>query len=171
MVSDVTELMQLKEQFEKLSFLDSSTGCYNRNYLAKNDFNKPENLPCAYIMCDCNDLKQVNDRHGHETGDTYILLVSDVLKFVVDKKGVCIRWGGDEFLLIVPNFGEADCQKLLEEIESELDLKRKVLPQVDVAVGFSIRTSMDQPEDAVIQAADQAMYKDKAERKARRNGN
>ena len=49
------------------------------------------------------DLKAVNDQYGHETGDTYILLVSDVLKFVVDKKGVCIRWGGDEFLMITPN--------------------------------------------------------------------
>ena len=170
-VSDVTELMNLKEKFEQLCFLDSSTGCYNRNYYVKNDFNKPENLPCAYIMCDCNDLKAVNDQYGHETGDTYIRLTADVLKFVIDKKGACIRWGGDEFLLIVPNCGEADCQKLLEEIESELELKRKILPQIDVAAGFCIRTSQAQPEEAVIQAADQAMYRDKAARKAGRDGN
>lgn len=170
-VSDVTELMNLKEQFEQLCFLDSSTGCYNRNYLVKNDFNKLENLPCAYIMCDCNDLKGVNDQFGHETGDTYILLVADVLKFVVDKKGVCIRWGGDEFMMIVPNCDETACQKLVDEIEREQQMKRQVLPQVDVAVGFCIRSSLEQPEEAVIQAADQAMYRDKTARKAGRNGN
>lgn len=170
-VSDVTELMNLKEQFEQLSLLDSSTGCYNRNYYVKNDFNKQENLPCAYIMCDCNDLKAVNDQYGHETGDAYIRLVSDVLKFVVDKKGVCIRWGGDEFLLIIPNCDETACRKLVEEIEREQKLKRQVLPQVDVAVGFCIRSSLEQPEEAVIQAADQAMYGDKTKRKAERNGN
>ena len=170
-VSDVTELMRLKEQYEKLSILDSSTGCYNRNYFMKNDFNKPENLPCAYIMCDCNDLKMVNDRYGHETGDTYILLAADVLKYVVDKKGVCIRWGGDEFLLVVPGCGEAACRKILDEIEHEQTLKQKILPQIDIAVGFCIRSSMEQTEEEIIQAADQAMYQDKAKRKAGRGGN
>lgn len=170
-VSDVTELMRLKEQFEQLSILDKVTGCYNRNYYCKNDFNKAENLPCAYIMCDCNDLKAVNDQYGHETGDTYILLVADILKYVVDKKGVCIRWGGDEFLLIVPNCDEENCRKLLDEIEHEQKLKRRILPQLEAAVGFCIRTHIEQSEESVIQAADQAMYQDKARRKAERDGN
>ena len=169
-VSDVTELMHLKEQYEKLSIQDRSTGCYNRNYFLQNDFSRPENLPCAYIMCDCNDLKLVNDRFGHEIGDKYILLVSDVLKFVIDQKGICIRWGGDEFLLIVPNCDEAACRVLLEEIEHEQVLKREILPQIDVAAGFCIRTSAEQSEETVIQTADQAMYQDKARRKAARDG-
>lgn len=142
-VSDVTELMRLKEQYEKLSILDKSTGCYNRNYFLKNNFNRPENLPCAYIMCDCNYLKAINDRYGHETGDKYILLVSDVLRLVADKKGICIRWGGDEFLLIVPNCDEAACLQMLDEIEQEQKLKRQILPQIDVAVGYCIRTDME----------------------------
>lgn len=170
-VTDVTELMLLKEQFEKLSLLDAGTGCYNRNYFLSHDFRGPEKLPCAYVMCDCNDLKAVNDRYGHETGDTYIRLVADVLKFVVDSKGVCIRWGGDEFLLIIPNCEEAACRDLLEEIEREQALKRKILPPLDVAVGFGIRSSVEQEEAAVIQTADQAMYEDKARRKAARDGN
>lgn len=170
-VSDVTELMRLKEQFEKLSILDKSTGCYNRNYFLKNDFGKPANLPCAYIMCDCNDLKAVNDQYGHETGDKYILLVSDVLRLVVGKKGICIRWGGDEFLLIVPNCDENACKKLMDEIEHEQRLKRKIMPQINVAMGYCIRTSLEQPEERVIQAADQAMYRDKVVRKAGQDGN
>ena len=170
-VSDVTELMRLKEQYEKLSILDKSTGCYNRNYFLKNNFNRPENLPCAYIMCDCNNLKVINDQYGHETGDKYILLVSDVLRLVADKKGICIRWGGDEFLLIVPNCDEAACRQMIDEIEHEQKLKRQILPQIDVAVGYCIRTDVEQSEDTVIQLADQAMYKDKAERKAAQNGN
>ena len=169
--NDVTELMSLKERFEKLSVLDYSTGCYNRNYFLQHHYNKAEFLPCAYIMFDCNDLKVVNDQYGHETGDQYIQLVGDVLKFMVDKKGVCIRWGGDEFLLIVPNQDEEACRELLKEIEHELNLKRKILAQIDVASGFGIRSAMEQSEETVIQEADQAMYKDKAERKAGRNGN
>ncbi len=170
-VNDVTELMNLKEKFEKLSILDKTTGCYNRNFFLKHNYSNQESMPCAYVMCDGNDLKAVNDRYGHETGDQYIQLVGDVLKYVVDKKGICIRWGGDEFLLIVPNCNKADCQQLLQEIEYEENLKRKIFPQIDIAVGFSIRFNMEQSEESVIHAADQAMYQNKAKRKAERHGN
>lgn len=171
-VSDVTELMNLKERFKKLSILDKTTGCYNRNYFLQHDYNQPKCLPCAYIMCDCNDLKTVNDKYGHEAGDKYIQQVGDILKFVADKKGICIRWGGDEFLLIVPNCDEAACRLLLEEIEEEQKQKKTVLPNIgDVAMGFCIRLTMEQSEEEVIQAADRAMYQDKARRKAERDGN
>ncbi len=170
-VNDVTELMNLKEKFEILSILDKTTGCYNRNYFLQHNYNNPESLPCAYIMCDVNDLKAVNDRYGHETGDQYIQLVGDVLKFAVDKKGICIRWGGDEFLLIVPDCDEIVCQQLLRKIEYEESLKRKILPQIDIAMGFCIRFNMEQSEDVVIQSADRAMYRNKKLRKAERNGN
>ena len=170
-VNDVTELMNLKEKFEKLSILDKTTGCYNRNYFLQHNYNKPESLPCAYIMCDGNDLKAINDRYGHETGDKYIQLVGDVLKFAVDKKGICIRWGGDEFLLIVPNCDETACEQLLQKIEYEENLKRKIFPQFGIAKGFCIRFNMEQSEDVVIHSADRTMYQNKAKRKAERNGN
>lgn len=170
-VNDVTELMNLKEKYKRLSTLDKLTGCYNRNYILQHDYNNPEYLPCAYIMCDCNDLKAVNDTYGHEMGDQYIQLAGDVLKFVVDKKGICIRWGGDEFLLVVPNCDEASCQQFLERIEQEQILKREVFPQLEISTGFSIRSNIDQPEENVIHSADQAMYQDKAKRKAVHHGN
>lgn len=169
-VNDVTELMRLKEQFENLSILDKSTGCYNRNYFLKNDYNKEENLPCAYIMCDCNELKFVNDKYGHEEGDRYILLISDILRLVVDKIGICIRWGGDEFLLVVPNCDEEACKQLINRIEYEQELKRKIFPRLNAAMGYCIRTTTEQSEEDVIKAADQAMYRDKAERKAKQYG-
>lgn len=170
-VNDVTELMNLKEKFEKLSILDKTTGCYNRNYFLQHDYNTPDCLPCAYIMCDGNDLKAVNDRYGHEMGDQYIQLAVDILKYAVDKKGICIRWGGDEFLLIVPNCNETVCQQLLQKIEYEENLKRKIFPQIDIAMGFCIRFNMEQSEEDVIQSADRAMYRNKMIRKAERNGN
>ena len=170
-VSDVTGLMELKERFEKLSILDKSTGCYNRNYFMKHDYNDSKYLPCAYVMCDCNDLKVVNDQFGHETGDQYIQLVGDIFKFVVDKKGICIRWGGDEFLLVLPNCDEKAVKLILEQIEYEEELKRKILPQIEVSKGFCIRSHMEQPENTVIQMADQDMYRNKLKRKEQRNGN
>lgn len=170
-VSDVTDLMELKERFEKLSVLDQSTGCYNRNYFLKYDYNSSKYLPCSYVMCDCNDLKEINDRYGHEAGDRYIQAVAKVLRAAVDKTGICIRWGGDEFLLILPQCDEAECRLLLDEIEREQEQMRNVYPKMNVAMGMSVRSRLEQSEDAVIQLADQAMYRNKAERKAGKNGN
>ena len=160
-VSDVTELMRLKEQYEKLSMLDKSTGCYNRNYFLKNNFNGPENLPCAYIMCDCNNLKVINDQYGHETGDKYILLVSDVLRLVADKKGICIRWGGDEFLIITPNCNETEHNELIEKINMAQRRLSDTDPEMGLSVGGKVRESMEIPESSVMKQADETMYENK----------
>ncbi len=170
-VSDVTELMDLKERFKRLSIMDKSTGCYNRNYFLKHDYNNSKYLPCAYVMCDCNNLKSINDQYGHEAGDRYIQAVAKVLRAAIDETGICIRWGGDEFLLILPQCDEVGCRVLLDEIEREQEQMRRVYPKMNVAMGMSVRSAMEQSEDAVIQLADQAMYRNKAERKARENGN
>ncbi len=87
-VSDVTELMSMKKKFESLSFVDNLTGMYNRNYFLQYDFNKNACLPCAYIMCDCNDLKRVNDRLGHKAGDIYIKETAEILKDVLPENGM-----------------------------------------------------------------------------------
>lgn len=85
-VSDVTELMSLKKKFESLTFFDTLTGVYNRNYFLKYDFNKLSCLPCSYIMCDCNDLKGVNDNLGHGAGDQYIKKIANIMKNVLPKE-------------------------------------------------------------------------------------
>ena len=164
-VSDVTELMTLKKKFESLTFLDNLTGIYNRNYFLKFDFNKKESLPCAYIMCDCNDLKEVNDRLGHAAGDTYIQETAKILEQYVSDTGICIRWGGDEILMILPNCDQDHCREIIEKINDDQNIKRKKFPYMEIAVGYYIRETLLQSENEAIQLADQNMYKDKKERK------
>ena len=165
-VSDVTELMSLKKKFESLTFFDTLTGVYNRNYFLKYDFNKLSSLPCSYIMCDCNDLKGVNDNLGHGAGDQYIKKIANIMKNVLPKEGICVRWGGDEFLLIVENCDEEACKKLVEEIEEQQKIKKKEIPYMEIAIGYQVRRNLHQEEDEVIQAADQSMYEDKKRKKA-----
>ena len=165
-VSDVTELMSLKKIFESLTFFDTLTGMYNRNYFLKYDFNKLSCLPCSYIMCDCNDLKGVNDHLGHSAGDTYIKATAEMIKNVLPENGICVRWGGDEFLLILPDCDEDACKKLVEEMEEQQKIKRKEIPYMEIAIGCQVRKSLHQDEDEVIKAADQNMYEDKKRKKA-----
>lgn len=165
-VSDVTELMSLKKKFESLTFFDTLTGVYNRNYFLKYDFNKLSSLPCSYIMCDCNDLKGVNDNWGHGAGDQYIKETANIMKNVLPEEGICVRWGGDEFLLIVENCDEEACKKLVEEIEEQQKIKKKEIPYMEIAIGYQVRRNLHREEDEVIQAADQSMYEDKKRKKA-----
>lgn len=164
-VSDVTELMNMKKKFELLSFYDNLTGVYNRNYFLKNDFNKKLDQPCAYIMCDCNDLKKVNDCQGHEAGDAYIKAAAKLLKEAVPDDGVCVRWGGDEFLLILPRCTEEACQEVVRKIEKKQQEAREKQPYMNIAVGYALRVDMGQEEKDVIRMADQNMYLDKLKRK------
>ena len=164
-VSDITELMNLKKNFETLTFYDKLTGIYNRNYLLKFDFNKEEHMPCAYIMCDCNDLKGVNDSKGHTEGDRYIRATADILKEAVPSNGICIRYGGDEFLAIIPNCDEYRCREIIDEINAKQDEKRAELPYMEIALGYHVRNDISESETEAIQMADMNMYTDKKKRK------
>lgn len=164
-VSDVTELMNLKKNFETLTFYDKLTGIYNRNYLLKFDYNNQKYMPCSYIMCDCNDLKGVNDSLGHCEGDIYIKETADILKKVALPGGICIRYGGDEFLMIIPNCDEKACRELVEHINEKQDQKRKELAYMEIAIGYYVRHDLSESETDAIERADHRMYEDKKKRK------
>ena len=166
-VSDVTELMTMKKKFEALTVTDALTGMHNRNYFLNYDFDRPVCLPCAYIMCDCNNLKSVNDQMGHEAGDSYIRGAAEILADAIPDKGICIRWGGDEFLLIIPDCNYEESQILMEKIEKEQKIRKESIPYMEISMGSYVRYDIKQPEKEAIQQADRNMYADKAKRKAK----
>ena len=127
-INEVTELVELKRKFEQLSYMDTFTQCYNRNYFLKQDYNEKKYLPCTYIMCDCNNLKKVNDRLGHHTGDKYIKNVVQILKSVLPEDGICIRWGGDEFLMIIPRCDQRMCDEILQQINEQQKEEKETEP-------------------------------------------
>lgn len=166
-VSDVTELMTMKKKFEALTVTDALTGMHNRNYFLNYDFDRPVCLPCTYIMCDCNNLKSVNDQMGHEAGDSYIRGAAEILADAIPDKGICIRWGGDEFLLIIPDCNYEESQILMEKIEKEQKIRKESMPYMEISMGSYVRYDIKQPEKEAIQQADRNMYADKAKRKAK----
>lgn len=164
-VNDVTELMELKKRFETLSYIDTVTQCYNRNYFLKHDYDEVKYLPCTYIMCDCNNLKKVNDKYGHKEGDKYIQNTVQILKSVLPADGICVRWGGDEFLLIIPYCTREKCRQIIQEINEKQKAGRKKDTYIDIAAGACVREDIRLTEEDVIKMADRAMYQDKKRRK------
>ncbi|MZP29850.1 diguanylate cyclase [Heliobacterium undosum] len=117
----LTDLTEKKEADARLAFLnthDKLTGLYNRNYaesllpalMAEREF------PFSVIVADLNGLKLTNDVFGHETGDRLIANAAAILFDCCCDRGMAVRWGGDEFLLLLPRTDAATCQELCEQI-------------------------------------------------------
>ena len=160
--NDVTELEMSRQQYKQMSLTDPLTGLYNRNYMLEHDFDDVRCLPCSYILCDCNGLKQINDRLGHEAGDRYLMEASKILKEHAEEDSVIIRWGGDEFLIITPGSSPKRHEAMIRNIRNEQKRLSDIQPGMGLAVGGLLRESMEIPESAVMKAADEQMYADKA---------
>lgn len=112
------KLMQI---LERNAQTDPLTTLYNRKYLEKYLdtvlYNgKQKNIPCGLMMVDIDFFKQINDNYGHDIGDIAIKTIANTLKDVVSEDDVIIRFGGEEFIVVLNNCDEEKLQKVAEEI-------------------------------------------------------
>ena len=140
----------------RMSFSDTLTGVMNRNaYERKLNNMYARGGQVGLIIADVNGLKQTNDNEGHAAGDRLIIETAHAL---ANEFGVeCVfRTGGDEFLVILQDFGE-------KEIESDIRLVKEYLAGVKVsaAMGLACTEHFDGDIDALREAADKRMYEDK----------
>lgn len=161
--SDVTELIHLRKKYEQLSVIDPLTSLYNRNFTVKLDLERESALPCSYIFCDCNGLKQVNDQFGHDSGDFYLRETSRILKEIAPPSSHVIRWGGDEFVIITPSCPEDMHQSLLQAIKDRQKCFSQHYAFAGLAVGGALRTDLRVSEAEILKLADAQMYADKKE--------
>ena len=169
---DVTEVRQLRERLTILASHDPLTGLPNRRRLAEllgaalSDRSTHRRFALAYV--DLDDLKVVNDTHGHAAGDALICGVADRLTEMARPEDVVARIGGDEFV-VVAWADEADDTPLKERIERALDRAIDighdiaVVPHASIGTADTIET--DSSPSSLIAAADQAMYVVKRERR------
>ena len=97
-----------------LARVDALTSLYNRRGLEEAmpvmvSHHRRHNRPLSVLVCDLDDFKGINDRHGHQTGDDTLRKVAQSLTAALRLSDLCYRWGGDEFVAVLPEcaFGEA----------------------------------------------------------------
>ena len=158
-VTDVTELVKLREFYREKSIIDNLTGIYNRAYLQEKYLkNEYENDEYGIIMCDCNNLKIINDKYGHYRGDELIKLVANILTNKVESQGDVMRIGGDEFLIIIPRADNITCENLIQNIRREFDENKIEGIPVSASFGYAIKGQELKSMDEAISRADEMMY-------------
>jgi len=99
-------------RYKRLSEKDLFTGCFNKDWAITRKNSKlvrmmkhtdKAGVPFGLMFIDFDDFKQVNDKNGHEYGDKIILKIVSVIKRKLEKKGILVRFGGDELMALIPN--------------------------------------------------------------------
>lgn len=153
------------EQAEKenlyLSYHDALTGVYNRRYyeMEVRRMDVPENLPISVIMVDVNGLKLVNDAFGHQLGDQLLQKSAQIIKSACRPQDILARWGGDEFVILLPNTPCEEARKVTEHIRSLCTPEFFDVIQISMSMGCAVKESMDVSFEEVLKNAEDDMYK------------
>lgn len=160
---DVTEKIEMKEKLVKLSYTDNLTGVYNRACFEekKEELNTKENLPIGVIMGDVNGLKVVNDTFGHLEGDRLLKEMTKVLTNATANKGYIFRWGGDEFIILMPNCDENKCESIVESIIKECRETKFNLIDMSISMGISIKKNLEEDIYENLKDAEEKLYRQK----------
>lgn len=114
-------------------------------------------------MVDVNDFKMINDTQGHSEGDLTLKKVSETIKNNLRDDDLVVRFGGDEFLLLLPGSTIEQAEKVMARIEKELSSIDDLL--LPVTIAFGISGFKEHSYEKAINEADQRMYQNKAEKK------
>ncbi|MCL5998142.1 MAG: diguanylate cyclase [Chloroflexi bacterium] len=161
------QLLQDKLQAEAIH--DELTGVFNRRYLVELlalGLVRRGNQPFSLLMLDLDHLKVCNDAYGHQVGDRLLRQLSDLLSRNIRAGDALCRYGGDEFVIVLPNTSPQEAYQCAERwraaVESMIwDLGGYKL-RTTISMGVAGYPGMDGPNDTLLVAADQALYAAKA---------
>ena len=160
---DITEKKKAEEKIKYLSFHDVLTGLYNRAFFEEElkRLNTDRQLPLTIVMGDVNGLKLINDAYGHIKGDEFLVRIADILKDSFRKEDILSRWGGDEFIAILPKTTTRDALKIVKRIKDSC--KKRATTEMPLSISLGVATKKKPGEDIeeVIKKAEDKMYRQK----------
>jgi diguanylate cyclase (GGDEF)-like protein len=165
-------------QFQFLSITDPLTGLHNRRYLEarlSEELNRSSRYgaPMSFMMIDIDDFKFYNDRNGHQAGDRALEITAQCLRSTLRKADVASRYGGEEFSILLPQTTLDEAGMIADRLRRTIMNTRfpngesQPLGSVTLSIGLSsLSPSLDSVE-AIIRAADRALYHAKSHGKNR----
>ncbi len=176
-LADIDHIRLREEQALHHAHHDELTGLPNRRMLAVRAATALaasglRNTQCAVMAIDLDGFKEINDRHGHQVGDTALREVAQRLSRALRPHDTVARRGGDEFAMLVPDIDsraeiERIANRILLSIEQPLTLASGGTAQLSASLGIALAPEQGRDLEHLLQLADQAMYgaKDKGRRR------
>ena len=161
------ELEKLLKEVERLAITDHLTGLFNRrhfNSMLQREFNSAERYerPLSCFMIDIDNFKSINDDLGHHVGDIVLREVSSALQSSLRNVDIVSRWGGEEFVVLLPQTGLDKCVEAAERILSEISSRKfQDLDERTVTVSIGVCCVPDgsiASSEEMVNAADKALY-------------
>lgn len=160
----IREDLEIKEaNIRRLMVYDKLTGAYSRAYFEQilDGFFDRFTLPAVIVMGDFNGLKLINDTFGHEKGDELLVDGVRIMQATIGEENAIVRWGGDEFIIIMPDKVLSEAIALIRKIKTALkSFRTKTIP-LDISFGLAIIGGRDQVISEVIKQAEDMMYTNK----------
>ena len=143
---DISKRKAYESEIKYLSFHDELTGLYNRRFLEveMKRLDVERNLPLSMIVGDVNGLKLINDAFGHFKGDELIKATADALKKACRADDLIARWGGDEFVIILPQTDLATAKEIIERIKRHVDEIDLGLIKLSISLGAATKEKMSE---------------------------
>eukprot|EP00611_Tribonema_gayanum_P003771 TRINITY_DN1300_c0_g1_i1.p1 TRINITY_DN1300_c0_g1~~TRINITY_DN1300_c0_g1_i1.p1 ORF type:complete len:939 (+),score=211.47 TRINITY_DN1300_c0_g1_i1:105-2921(+) len=170
----IAEVSELQEQLREQAIRDGLTGLYNRRYFDERLASElaraaRDGHGVSLIMADLDHFKTINDRFGHPGGDVLLQAWSELLRSNLRATDVLCRYGGEEFVVVLPGSSVADAEVRAEQLRSRFeDLTLPAASGVDslrttVSIGVAHAAAGSRTAEQLVRAADAALYRAKTE--------
>lgn len=169
---DVTEQKRLEHELKRQAMTDPLTGIRNRRHYmlgAEKEFARfmRYNHSFALLMIDLDHFKRVNDRYGHDAGDTVLRFLANEIKNDLREVDIFGRLGGEEFSLLLPETTVECAQVVAERIRKRMEASQiqygDDLIRVTISIGLALASQGDEMLDDILRRADAALYEAKSQ--------
>jgi diguanylate cyclase (GGDEF)-like protein len=165
--------MRLRKELLDQAITDSLSGLFNRRHMEEvleRELRRAirNDAHVGVVMIDVDHFKIINDTCGHAAGDATIVALSSLLQGRIRGEDLACRYGGDEFLLVFPGASLADSLGRAEQLRGEVERMSvgyggRELPGMSVSLGVAMFPEHGKTVDALLRAADDALYRAKDE--------
>lgn len=170
---DITDRKKIEHEILHLSYRDVLTSLYNRRFYEEEirRLDTERNLPISVIMADVNSLKFFNDAFGHGKGDELLQKAAMAIKSACRADDIVARWGGDEFVVLLPKTDNEDVKGIVKRIKELYSNESVNDLRISISMGWSTKNSPNEDIVKIINSAEDFMYKHKIVENEGKRGN
>ncbi|MDZ7819720.1 MAG: diguanylate cyclase [Aliarcobacter sp.] len=169
-VFSLTDITQIKEKSNLLEYQashDKLTGLFNRNkfdefYIKEVKRSRRYNTDLSIIIFDVDNFKTINDTHGHQSGDIVLKEISQIISLHIREQDVAVRWGGEEFLILLPHTNLDGATTVAKKIRINIEENEFTELKLKLTASFGVsELNTDDNDESLILRADKFLYEAK----------